>query len=548
MLIALLVAGCASPGAAREGRVRKRYRAAAGYGPTGLPASTRALLRERGWDKLPRDEAAVLFEAAASGDASLRLELAEFQFLSGEPNAAVHAARNAWLWMEHAKPRSGGAWARALRLYNAAVESHVLGGAPLPKEFEGVLAAWEVPDRGFRRRVTRAGIGAPVLVIRPHDDERDAEEPYWPPIDVGLARTAVLRFDGPRPVLRLLDPVLEEMTAAFGGELAVAADFTAPLAYLYAQVDDRSWQRESVRNPSFDDAGFVLIEPVRPDRIPVLFLHGLNANPADFRWMVNELRADPDIRRRYQFIAYRYPSTLPLPVLGLDLRDRMKRFWAWFDQRAPGARRDGYVIVGHSLGGLLAKTLAVRGGDRMFEAVFRVPREEVDFSGDLGEQLRRTLFLEPDPKLARVIFLAVPHKGSVWAEGGTAEAALNAVRLPPELATARDRMQKRWGTQLRPEVRRRLYSKQTAIQNLRSDDPYLIALSSLPIEVEFDSVIGNLLGTSVKPTTDGVVSYASAHLPGASSETIVRAHHEVQRTKLGIAAVRDILKRHGRRP
>ena len=41
-------------------------------------------------------------------------------------------------------------------------------------------------------------------------------------------------------------------------------------------------------------------------------------------------------------------------------------------------------------------------------------------------------------------------------------------------------------------------------QNLRTDDNYLVALSKLAIEVPFDSIIGNLLGTSVKPTTDGV--------------------------------------------
>lgn len=545
-LLLLLAGACASGDAVREGKVRRSYRKEAGYPATGLPPSTRAVLDRNGWSKLGYDEASAMLEARAAAEPGLRLELAEYHFLAGGAAGTMHTARNTWSWMSRAEPRSGQQWERALRLYNAAVRSYALTGAPAPKGYAGVLDAREIPVRGFRKRVERPGLGVPLVAVREQSDEREELEPYWPPLDVGIGLTAVLRFDGPRPNLQFHDPMVEDTVSAFGASVPLAADFTAPLAYLYEQTDTREWENRTLRNPSFDDAGFVLLEPVRRDKIPVVFFHGLKANPADFRWMVNELRSDPAVRSRYQFIGYRYPSALPLPVLGLDLREKMEPFWKWFDERAPGARKDGYVIIGHSLGGLLAKTLAVRSGDQLFKAVFRVPVAEVDLSGDLGRSMRDTLFLEPDPKLARIIFMAVPHRGSAWAEGGTAEAALNAIRPPEELRKARDDIERRWGTQLRPEVRRRLYNKSTSIQNLRTDDYYLLGLAELPITVPFDSVIGNLLGASVKPTTDGIVSYKSAHLAGASSETIVRSAHNVHHTKHGIAAVRDILKRAGR--
>jgi len=544
--VLLLLAACASPAAVREGKVRQRYRQEAGYPAQGLPESTRDALEERGWGALPPDEAAALMEAAAQSDRALRLELAELHFLGGDAFGALHAARNAWQWMAQAGTRQGPDRERARRLYNAAVTAYVLGGAPVPEEYAGVLAAWEVPAGAFRERVTRAGLGAPLVAVREHTDERDAEQPYWPPVDVGVALTAVLRFDGPRPSLQLHDPLVEETVRAFGEPVPLAADFTAPLAYLYAQVDADARRRRAGRVPALDHAGFVLLEPPRRDKTPVVFLHGLDANPGDFRWMVNELRADPEVRRRYQFVAYRYAATLPLPLLALDLRDRMAAFFQWFDERAPGAREHGYVAAGHGLGGLLAKTLAVRSREGIHEAVFRVPRAEVDFSGALGERLRRALFLEPDPKLARVVFLAVPHHGSAWAEGSQAEFVRASIRPPPRVVELRDAVRARWGPQLRPEIRARLYDKVSVVDNLRTDDPYRNALAGLRIEVPCDSVIGNLSGATVKPTTDGVVRYESAHLEGADSETVVRSGHDVHRTKLGIAAVRDILKRHGR--
>jgi hypothetical protein len=52
------------------------------------------------------------------------------------------------------------------------------------------------------------------------------------------------------------------------------------------------------------------------------------------------------------------------------------------------------------------------------------------------------------------------------------------------------------------------------------------------------------MGTAVEPTTDGVVAYSSSHLDGAESETVIRGRHDIQRSKQGIEAVREILRKH----
>ncbi|MEM8882843.1 MAG: alpha/beta hydrolase [Planctomycetota bacterium] len=546
-LVLLLLVSCAAPPEQRDSdRVRRHYREAAGLGRTGLPASTRALLDERGWRRQPLEQSLALMEAEAPTNPDLRLEAADIHYLTGGPPGAMHAARNAWTWMAQTRePEGSASWTRARRLYNHAVTSLVLGGTySLPEGFDGVLASWSIPDRGFRQRVTQEGIGASLLGIRKRNDARTGADPFLPEIDVGVALTALVRFDGPRPAFELYDPLVEDRVRAFGRTVSLQADFTAPLAYLFEQVDGSEWERQTVYNPALTDAGLSILEPPRRNKIPVVFIHGLKSNPADFRWMINELRADREVRLHYQFIAYRYPSTLPLPLLSLELRRRLDEFWSWFDARAPGARRQGFVVMGHSLGGLLSKTLGVRSKNELFDAIFTVPRDQVSFDGELGAELEDALFLKPVPKLARLVFLATPHRGSVWAEGATAEVGLNRIEIPEELQRAEEEMLRRYGPQLRPVVRERLFQKATSLDNLRRDDPYLVALTRLPVTVPFDSVIANLLGTEAPPSSDGIVRYESARLDGAESETIVRSGHQVQRSPEGIEAVRRILLRH----
>src|SRR5262249_2330064 len=55
----------------------------------------------------------------------------------------------------------------------------------------------------------------------------------------------------------------------------------------------------------------------------------------------------------------------------------------------------------------------------------------------------------------------------------------------------------------------------------------LIAVSELPIEVPYHSVIGQLHQGPKEEGSDGVVPYWSSHLPGAQSELIVRSGHGV---------------------
>jgi len=65
------------------------------------------------------------------------------------------------------------------------------------------------------------------------------------------------------------------------------------------------------------------------------------------------------------------------------------------------------------------------------------------------------------------------------------------------------------------------------MRTLSAKSTALIAVSELPIEVPYHSVIGLLHQGPKERGSDGVVPYWSSHLSGAQSELIVRSGHSI---------------------
>ena len=67
----------------------------------------------------------------------------------------------------------------------------------------------------------------------------------------------------------------------------------------------------------------------------------------------------------------------------------------------------------------------------------------------------------------------------------------------------------------------------SAVRTLSPKSTALVALSELPIEVPYHSVIGQQHPGPKERASDCVVPYWSSHLDGAQSELIVRSGHGV---------------------
>ncbi len=90
-------------------------------------------------------------------------------------------------------------------------------------------------------------------------------------------------------------------------------------------------------------AGLFFLQAYDPDKIPVLFVHGMNGTGGDFTPIIDQIDT-----KRYQVWLYNYPSSLSLPFLTKALSEIMKEI----TQRHS---IDSLHLVAHSMGGLIAK-------------------------------------------------------------------------------------------------------------------------------------------------------------------------------------------------
>jgi hypothetical protein len=205
------------------------------------------------------------------------------------------------------------------------------------------------------------------------------------------------------------------------------------------------------------------------------------------------------------------------------------------------------IIVAHSLGGLLAKTVVCDSGNKFVEAYFEVPFEELEISTEDKEELRKMVFFESRPYVKRIVFVAVPHRGSHIPDNFIGWTGRRLTSAPEKYTALIDRVRSRLSAErLKPEAEKSIQEEGSSIKNLSPNDPTIKALSELSINagVAFHSIIGDQGTGKGEEGSDGVVSYTSSHLEGAESELIVPTGHGAHLHPLAVLELKRILKLH----
>jgi hypothetical protein len=94
--------------------------------------------------------------------------------------------------------------------------------------------------------------------------------------------------------------------------------------------------------------GVYFLEPYDARKIPVLFVHGINGTPINFRALIERLD-----RQKYQPWVYYYPSGAGLANVADHLDQTMKQL-----QLKHGFMR--YYVIAHSMGGLVSRGFLLR--------------------------------------------------------------------------------------------------------------------------------------------------------------------------------------------
>jgi pimeloyl-ACP methyl ester carboxylesterase len=279
-------------------------------------------------------------------------------------------------------------------------------------------------------------------------------------------------------------------------------------------------------------------------KVPVVFIHGLWGSPRNWDRMIEGLEADPALRRRFQFWTLAYASGDSIPYSAHLLRQSLRQARRAFDPDGSDAAFDRMVLVGHSLGGILAKMMVQCGGPRLWQTVCARPIDQVIEPTEEWRPLRQAFFYKPVPEVRRVIFIATPHRGSPLASGRLRELGTRLCWQPNPFRQAQEvLLSHNEPDMFAPGFRGDLA---TSVGELAPGHPLLLRLGELGIDpsVRSHSVIADLRDPPKPDGTDGIVPYSSAHTDGVASELLVHGLHICMNHPAVIAEVRRILTEH----
>jgi pimeloyl-ACP methyl ester carboxylesterase len=401
-----------------------------------------------------------------------------------------------------------------------------------PNYFTAFESPDQIKEKLIRKQNIQEGVGGALVGVR----IVNPPEKFAPPKGITAPVTATLDFHATDATLALRRPAKQPTAIVEGKVRPLAANFSAPISYYEPPANLLLvGVMGALRSAHYEKkTGLYFLQPYDPDRIPVVFVHGLISTPFDWVQTINGLQADPEIRKHYQFWVFAYPTGNPVLYSALRLREELAKV----DKFYPNHK--DYVLVGHSMGGLLSQA-----------QVTSMTRADWEHTlGEVGMQLFATLrpadlvaratTFKANPRIKRVVFICTPHRGSKMASGGIGAFAIKLISLPTDLVTTMK-------SEIPEETLRKINNGRlpNSVSNLAPKAPYLAVLNKEPIEAPYNSIIGNRGKPGpLADSSDGVVPYWSSHLDGAQSECIVPGPHGSCQLPQTIAELDRILRLH----
>ncbi len=393
----------------------------------------------------------------------------------------------------------------------------------------------------------RAGFGVPLAIQSPRCKDAPLCE-LLPPEGVFRGATAWIEIDtthSSAPTLVLANPLaIDEMTV---GERRY------PLAIDTSAAWARGAQTSKLNRLAIwgllgghevgRRAGLYLLEDYDPNKRPLVMIHGLGSSPLIWARLSNAVWGAPELRSRFQVWHLVYQTNAPLLVTRRRAKTYLDDAWQVLDPEGDDPARSNMVLVGHSLGGVVARMLCIDSGDTLWNAAFVAPPEALHSDAKDRNVVEETFRFSAYPGISRAIFMAAPHRGSPSAANWFGRLVRVVVgRRTPEIQSLRQ-VARSDPDAIRPELRRSyLRGWVNSISTLQSTQPVRAAGEALmPVaNIPYHTIAGSL--PHRQPKTDGVVPLDSAVLDGAESTLIVSSGHKLYDNPDAVAEVLRILR------
>ncbi len=484
---------------------------------TSLPLETRA-----GLYVATADTTSKLFDSPLQKSSAEKL----YNSATGELTVLLRSSPSATLWNHPLQVSAHG------KDYQFNFHAASRDGFWSPMEFNSFILSQNVPRKHIRRSITAPGFGGSLVGIKklpplPSGDKA----PFQPRNGLVSPVTATLDFQGNKATLGLIDPAVQRSVRLRGKVEPLAADFTAPIAFHPTSHGLMDGLMGFIHADKYvDTTALYMLHPYDPQRIPVVLVHGLVSSPQIWANVINEVEGNPQLRGRFQFWVFRYATGNPVAFSAMRCREELAKAQTVYPMP------NGFIMVGHSMGGLVSRLQAVDTGRALWDANFGSNADALDKKLPADHLIKRALVVQANPQVKRLVFICVPHRGSELATGKIGELAMKLVTLPASILGA---VEDSVGAALVLASGKRVLPN--GITSLSPKSPTLIALDKLPIRAPYHSIIGDRGKGDTPKSTDGVVPYWSSHLDGAQSELIVPGPHSSYELEQSINELNRIL-------
>ncbi len=442
------------------------------------------------------------------------------------------------------------AWREPLRVPGAKGEWLLSGRTDITREpilplLEFIPADQiELGGSYVNQREVKDGIGAPLIATLRDAKEFLKRDPFAQGKNIYYGVTAIARFEGRRCVVSFEDPLKKEDIAFSAHRHPLAADYTAPLALMLARENPKKLEIARLLRPGkyAETARLARTQAYDPAKTPVVCVHGLMDSPATWAPLLNALRADPEIRRRYQFWFYSYPSGYPYPLSAAIFRKQLDAIAA----HHPGHKK--IVLIGHSMGGIISRLMVTDSGNQIWMKLFGKTPAQTALSLQSRALLSDALIFQHRKDVGRAIFIAAPHRGSDLASNWLGRIGSSLVKAPTTLLSVGNDALKVSTFRGDDLILKRIPN---SVDTLAPNNRFVKAVNEMPLTpgIPYHSIIGDRGKGGNKDRTkpissDGFVPYWSSHLEGAKSELIVPSNHSAHQNPQAIAEVKRILRLH----
>lgn len=423
----------------------------------------------------------------------------------------------------------------------------------MARRWSAIVPAAKVKEVHSATRLTGPGLGCPVILYAEATDDLLKRYHALPQNGINLPATAVLVFGkpprkgGPRPVELVLVNTRDSSTGTIAGQkVQLAYDLTAPLEMQFRNkfVLDLALQGFLFPEKYKNYAGIFATQPYDRNKIPVVFVHGLNSDPHIWEQAMNAVIGDPLLRARFQLWYFIYPTGLAVPSSARLLHKDLIETRREFDPNGDDPGMNNMVLIGHSMGGILSRMQVIDSGEDFRKAYFTKPISELNVSAENRALLESGLHFEHLPWIKRVIFVATPHRGSKLADLGIVNFVLFLIRLPVTAVNLTTQILTLNADAINPELQKFKTLGGRSVQTLSPRHPYFKALDVRPILVPYHTVLGDRGRGDSPNSSDGIVPYSSSHLEGAQSQLVVPGPHSCTEYPQTVEEIRRLLRLH----